>query len=427
VAGNNDALRADTPEVTPALTSILRVVRATVAPFSASPPCPVLAQPNAPIAVNAGPMVGRATAVASQLALRVDAPQTLSRRPHAANNSELIGAPVTCTIRGERIAGTLLGVDYNGRPCIDTGEPMHRIGTWRSLRSADMQPASAEIIAAHPASDEARAYVDAGLDLPVCGSHTPREFVKAMTERGQETFIVGGVVRDIVAAVAHGDPLPAAQDIDLAVAASPTQIKTAVGTVSYDVPDRGITIPWRLQQHGTIRLGWTNGGLDITSLKVLATRKRAKHQDDKESIIRNVFAGTLLQDAALRDFHMNTLYYDPLKHTVLDPTGKGYAAAVNKALSFVDPEHADALIALRYFRFRLRGYTTTAETRADLRAIIERTWNANELGRVFYRGFPKDASEMPAYIRGMQRIAIADGVGDLFELRMRPFLASRGH
>jgi hypothetical protein len=64
------------------------------------------------------------------------------------------------------------------------------------------------------------------------------------------------------------------------------------------------------------------------------------------------------------------VYYDPVNKVLVDPTGNGAEEAENRQLSIVQSALrrdavAKAKIAMRFFKFRSRGFQSTTET-ADL-------------------------------------------------------------
>lgn len=74
----------------------------------------------------------------------------------------------------------------------------------------------------------------------------------------------------------------------------------------------------------------------------------------------SVKIGTLEEDAARRDFTVNSIYYDPIDNTIIDPNN-GRADIDNKVLKFIgkpkDRIREDYLRVFRFFRFLSKGFT----------------------------------------------------------------------
>jgi hypothetical protein len=84
-----------------------------------------------------------------------------------------------------------------------------------------------------------------------------------------------------------------------------------------------------------------------------------------------LFGADFKLDLGMRDFACNSVYYDPINEVLLDPSARGLEDASQRILSLVcnakarSPE-ARGQVAIRYFKFRMRGYVGDPQSDADL-------------------------------------------------------------
>jgi poly(A) polymerase len=194
------------------------------------------------------------------------------------------------------------------------------------------------------------------------------------------TRLVGGCVRDALLG-------KVASDIDLATQLLPKQVILACNAADIRTILTGI-------DHGTVTAVLDGKSFEITTLrKDVAT-------DGRHAVV--AFTDDWREDAARRDFTMNSLYCDA-QGNIFDPTGHGVADAKAGHVVFVgDPDARileDHLRILRYFRFSARfaknpldGPALTAcQRRAGAIETLsaERVWN--ELKKILATTDPREA------------------------------------
>jgi poly(A) polymerase len=167
---------------------------------------------------------------------------------------------------------------------------------------------------------------------------------------------VGGCVRDALLQRDRPDI-----DIDIATPLVPEAVVQALEAAGVRAVPTGI-------EHGTITAVANGRPVEITTLR------RDLDTDGRHAVV--AFTTDWAEDAARRDFRMNTLYADP-DGTLHDPTGCGVEDALAGRVVFVgDPATRiteDYLRVLRFFRFFAhygRGPADTAALAAcaELRA-----------------------------------------------------------
>ncbi|NGX31881.1 MAG: hypothetical protein K940chlam8_01267 [Chlamydiae bacterium] len=92
---------------------------------------------------------------------------------------------------------------------------------------------------------------------------------------------------------------------------------------------------------------------------------KENNPDTKEKTIPATFDHDLYQDARLETLLQIVCIYDPYNQVIIDPTGIGMSDATNKVLRFpgalqseVTTAQEDPEMPRRYFKFRMRGYTS---------------------------------------------------------------------
>lgn len=114
--------------------------------------------------------------------------------------------------------------------------------------------------------------------------------IRRLTEAGYESYIVGGAVRDLILG-----RIP--KDFDIATAASPRQVHKLF---------RNSRIIGR-----RFRLVHITFGPEIIEVSTFRSIRDHEASDDNQF-------GTIEEDCTRRDFSINSLYYDPLKDSLID-------------------------------------------------------------------------------------------------------------
>lgn len=205
--------------------------------------------------------------------------------------------------------------------------------------------------------------------------------MKWLNTYGMESFIVGGCVRDAII----GMPV---NDIDIATQMTPDEVRS----IFKDIPTVRM-VPTGIE-HGTWTLVVGKDSFEVT------TYRRDVTTDGRRATVE--FAYTMQEDAARRDFTMNALYMDA-QGNVSDPTGRGIADLMMRAVRFVGDAdercREDYLRILRLFRFHAHygvgpmdaaAFEAAHNNAAGLKKISgERIWS--ELKKTLSAHNPTDA------------------------------------
>jgi len=130
-----------------------------------------------------------------------------------------------------------------------------------------------------------------------------REVLRRLGEAGHRSWLVGGVVRDLLLARERHDP----GEFDLATPATPDQVQRLFRKV----------IPTGIE-HGTVTV--IEGGARV---EVTTFRGESEYLDGRRPS-RVVFHGDLEADLARRDFTMNAMAWDPLARELRDQIGRAH-------------------------------------------------------------------------------------------------------
>lgn len=178
------------------------------------------------------------------------------------------------------------------------------------------------------------------------------DLIEEIWNRGYETFLVGGTVRDVVAG-------KDGNDVDL-VTSMPLKHAVPLLTRMFR-SDPSID-----EKNGFVRLGgpWKDGAPFI-DLKSFVFRQPGSDEA--------VFASDIVRDHQHRDFACNAIYYDPINDALLDPSSHGIRCAEEMELEVVcdsscrPPFHL-ATIAIRFVKFCARGFVYSDNTKTLIKA-----------------------------------------------------------
>ena len=255
-------------------------------------------------------------------------------------NSPKLFAGVKIVVAGDddkpARTGTLVGYNTRGQALVrsSSGEFTARnditVPAGQSYRSPLDSLSAAQIYRPSPAE---KAKLDALLDEKASYSSKVKDYVDVIHDSGFEAYVVGGAVRDIFT----GDK---PRDVDLSTS-------MWVGDLSDALRPTKLSGGTTRSEYGTMLVGGSDG-LDICSLKAG----------------KGEFGFDLQEDIKIRDFTINSLFYDPANGVVADPTGRGVQDAKDKILrASAAPGQEERWLrdnpsaALRLFKFTLRGYT----------------------------------------------------------------------
>jgi len=165
-----------------------------------------------------------------------------------------------------------------------------------------------------------------------------RRLCQTLADAGHRSWVVGGVVRDLLLAQLRGESEPAVPgDWDLATDARPEHVVQLFRRV---VPT-GI-------QHGTVTVMLGKDGFEVTTLRGETTYSDGRHPDQV------YYVDDIAEDLSRRDFTINAIAYDPLSDVLIDPHGgqRDLAEGVLRAVGNAEERFSeDGLRALRAARF----------------------------------------------------------------------------
>ena len=177
-----------------------------------------------------------------------------------------------------------------------------------------------------------------------------KKTLKALSDAGFESYVVGGAVRDTL----RGVPV---HDYDVTTSALPDQTKAAMEQAGFK------TIIDTSARYGTVV--FINPGVPEEKIEITTFRSDNGYSDCRHpDSVR--FTASVMEDAARRDFTVNALYMDA-EGNITDPNGGGEADIKEGIIRAVgDPVRRfeeDALRILRAVRFEAQtGFTIEENT-----------------------------------------------------------------
>jgi poly(A) polymerase len=207
--------------------------------------------------------------------------------------------------------------------------------------------------------------------LPAHQIEIVRRLAAAFAAAGEELFLVGGVVRDLLLPALAGIARPIHADLDFATSAQPERTQAigmaAGATSTFDVGAR----------FGTVGFVFGEGS---HAVDVEITTYRTEHYPDASRKPAVQLGGRIEEDLARRDFTVNAIAADARTGALLDPFDGQSDLARCVVRSVGDPAerfHEDPLRLLRAARFVAQlGFRLDEATAAAMRR------GAAELGRI---------------------------------------------
>jgi tRNA nucleotidyltransferase (CCA-adding enzyme) len=180
-----------------------------------------------------------------------------------------------------------------------------------------------------------------------------RTVLRRLGEAGHRSWLVGGVVRDLLLSRVRHDP----GEFDLATPATPDQVQRLFKKV----------IPTGIE-HGTVTVLEGSARVEVTTF-----RGEAEYLDGRRPS-RVTFHGDLEADLARRDFTMNALAWDPLAGDLRDPFGGQVDLSRKRIRAVGDARERfaeDGLRPLRAARFVAQlGFELAPATRRAIPAAL---------------------------------------------------------
>ena len=271
----------------------------------------------------------------------------------------------------------------------------------------------------------------------VAGGHVASEFVGWLWDQGQETYLVGGAVRDLIEGTSSGSNAndeeirEKLKDIDVVSGAPPTVVYSCFKSImkeSFDFHYNSGGAPW-----GVLRLLFGGSGLDVATIVQSGSHSRDSYErtdfqkklgTPKQKVAPEiVFDHDLQADSGRRDFTFNSIFYDSKNGVFIDPTGSGISDAQKKVLRLSARSREEALeneaLGFRYLKFRSRGYKPTKETYDVAKERMDKTLThsaskaiAQNIFKVYLKNDPKHENIEKA-LKDFQEGMAGEGWSDL--------------
>lgn len=226
-------------------------------------------------------------------------------------------------------------------------DPDNRIGpNWTRLGP------EAVIVRATPA--DAEAFNDL-LQRRFASGTSQIALIKEVRRRGNETFVTGGAVRDVLSGVRP-------RDLDIVTTMPLTQLA---------VIGRAMCPSWPKLTESILRKGRHTVGEASPGVMVdIAGFKKALIGTSSA-----VFGSDMMVDVSYRDFSVNAIYFDPVDHIFYDPTGFGLQDVSHRVLRTVcalryRTEKQNAKLCMRAVRFVVDGFQLEPSTFAAIGDLL---------------------------------------------------------
>jgi len=184
-------------------------------------------------------------------------------------------------------------------------------------------------------------------------SHGALKVCEILRAHDYSAYIVGGAVRDLLLGVAP-------KDFDVATDAHPDEV--------HRLFRRSHLIGRRFK---LVHVLFGQETVEVSTFRA----GEGGEADEHGRLLRDNVYGTLVQDAARRDFTANALYYDPHDETVLDYHG-GFADVRKKTMRIIGDARLrfreDPVRMLRAVRFAAKlGFAIDPKTRAPIHELAD--------------------------------------------------------
>lgn len=325
-------------------------------------------------------------------------------------------------------AGKVVGWDYQGRMVVDTPQG-RRIAPFKAVTVAQAVPHTPSFqklsaaTAVRKPTDLQKSLVSQVL-AQKHGGVVAKAYADWLVQRGHEVYLVGGIVRDLIAGTdpkspqAPGKVLTSMNDVDFVSSAPPDTLRRAFTETGAKAP----TTPTAFQQKGCV----SNGELDTSSLSSGGVYDAPKfHPDTKESAKPATFDHDLEADAGRRDFTANALYYDVHNDAIIDPSGTGVEDARAKILR--RPPGAEWAkndkLAMRFWKMRARGWTGEPSTTKEILSLAKKelsSMESSKRARYIAKQISKNAKTPAEAVAGLKKVMHEDGAGALYAQYVAP-------
>jgi hypothetical protein len=242
-----------------------------------------------------------------------------------------------------------------------------------------------------------------------------RELVEEIWFRGYEVYLVGGTVRDVIS----GDD---SNDIDIVTTMPLAKFQALLSSMFKKLVSLRYV-------NGYARLGGKGReGDPFIDLKVFCHGGIGTPDA--------LFGSDFKLDLGMRDFACNAIYYDPINQALIDPSARGLEDAKRRILALVcngtaRPPEARGQIAIRYFKFLMRGYTGDPESDLNLAKgfipFISSMKSSQRLAYFRRQILGKIAAKKHAEAIGtFETVMRSSGHGNIWDELFRPILIKEG-
>jgi len=358
--------------------------------------------------------------------------------PKVDPNHMFRGQEITVKTKSGIVEAKLEGTDQVGTPVVNL-KGKDQLVPWNKIRAKGDKPKPYESTlkslpagaVVKPTKRQSKLMQQTVNGVNVCMGHVGQEYTDWLWQRGQESFVVGGLVRDLLQGthpdtdMPDEDILELMMDVDIVTPADPLKVEQCLKAIGPETMpyynDNGT--PW-----GVLRLVGNGSGLDVASVTQDGTFRDAEVWNEKlkRTVPKVKLDHDLIADCERRDFTCNAVYYDPNNDVFVDPTGQGIADAQNKVLRLTTDEKTakqNKTLGYRYFKFRMRGYSPTEETHkfcteqfADYLASASPKTKAKDL----YRFFVSKGGSPALYLEKLRKVMKSDGLEHVWKKHMEP-------
>ncbi len=380
--------------------------------------------------------------------------------------------PVTATIGGKQVSGYLVGFTHDFLPIMEKGKyaPVKVPKSSRTDRALvqaggeryavkwkDITPAKGEEgprqyreayrnagkkAKLYKATEEQQKIVREVLENKVVHidaagtkARTGQEYIDAFLKARYEVFLNGGIVRDLIQGTHFGEDHTKLKnkmkDIDISVTASPLQAyHVHHGLMEGNHERTQKTLKYNGGEWGTMLIGGAKehgGGIGIDIKTFSSNTFDLKGKKGVAALLP--MDHDMEQDMESRDFTVNCMYYDLHNDVVVDVSGRGLQDAQNRELHIADFVSArkNSSIAMRYLKFRMRGWGVTDNTLNWFRKNVDKQWTkagpndvATNIGKNIAKENPNE-TPMEALARFKDTME-KDGLGHVYKKHVTPAL-----
>lgn len=349
------------------------------------------------------------------------------------------GQAVTVKMKEGIIEGTIVGYDGSDNAVFLDKSGERRLAPWKHIRPNGHKQLQVNSYDKLPegsikkASPEHAQFVNNALSETMIPNGQPtRAYLDWLHAKGVEAYIVGGFCRDLIAGVANGESPENIQaklkDHDIVAAAGVHTGKAMFKALGHGQMDgwdtAGVVIAFGP--------GKTDG-VDFASMSHSGffDWDPRPHKDSVVATPHVTWDQDLEADTRRRDFSVNSVYYDVRNEAFLDPSGRGIEDAKNKFLHVISGKEELAKnnnIAIRFWKFRVRGFTSdAANTKLMINSFEKHAKHFHKsqkgksrLAKELAKAAGKGSTDRQAFLQNLRSVMEKDGAGKLYDKFIKP-------